>query len=112
MTMSAKTLISFNYINCNLEELSNHEASFDEEVFKKELEKAEETQLTINSIIVELKKEPSHANGQYETLVMTKGPKIDLKIKFEGNDPAAITRTAIHETIKQIREQKEKNKHH
>lgn len=109
--MTDTNLISFNYIHTTKDELEGQEASFNEAKFIDMLRAADETQLEVQSIVVEISKNSGHSNDQYNCLIVVRGPVINITFEQQGNDAAAVTRDSIHKVITQIRAEKEKHTH-
>jgi hypothetical protein len=111
MSMTATNSVNFQYIKCSRETLESKEASFDESQFSAELQKVFETQLQVNSAVVEIKEDTNTPGEEFTCLILIKGPQFDITQEKKGNDPAAVTRECIHSTLHQLRELKEKLKH-
>jgi hypothetical protein len=111
MSLSPEILIQFEYIHCSLEVLSRNDITFDEQHYRDEIAKGLMTHLIINSVVVEVTKEAGHSTELYAVRVMVKGPMIDLTLDQSGESAASTTLQCIHDTVRQIRETKDKLGH-
>jgi len=104
--------INFSYIGCSKDVLEAREASFNEDIFYKEIKKLFETAIKVNSVNVEIKDQESQKTEKFIATVIVHSPDGGFESTERGSDAAKVTRDAIKSAITKIHNLKEKKTNH